>query len=311
MEFAGGKKRLAALAAVLCAAGCSSGGGGDGGGSSTLSVSLMDAPVDDVTAVHVEITAIWLKSASGPAQQLPLANAPVKVNLLELTHENAAVLVEDTPIPAGDYEWLAMDVNADFDGVYDSYVTTLAGGQEEVRVPSSRVRLVSGFSVAPNQAAELLFDWDMRTGLVDPPGQPGFLLKPAFRMLDVTELGALSGTIAMNTVVANGAQNGCAADDANPDVGNVVYVFAGADVQPDDVDGISADPVATIEAKPNAAGDYEYRTVLEPGDYTVAFTCQAANDDPEVDETPTAAPIVFLTPVNRTITADTVAVADF
>jgi hypothetical protein len=292
---------IAALAAATSLTACSGGGGSDPAPrSTTLSLSLMDAPVDGLTEVNVEIAAIWAKPTNGPAVQLPLAKTPFKTDLLKLTDQKAALLIDEAVVQPGTYEWLAMDVNASFDNVYDSYVVTAAGGQEEIRVPSGRVRLVSGFEVAENQAVRFLFDWDLRTGMVDPPGQPGYLLKPAFRMLDVSEYGVLQGTIPLTKV--QDAANACAADDADLDVGNVVYVFAGADVTPDDVDGTPPDPVATAEAAPNTAGDFTYRVALEPGSYTVAFTCQAGNDDPEMDETGTADEIEFLPAQNATIT---------
>ena len=65
-------------------------------------------------------------------------------------------------------------------------------------------------------------------------------------------------------------------------------------VTPDDVDGTD-DPVATIKATQNAAGDYVYRTLIDPGTYTVVFTCEAGNDDPEA-----ADEITFLNPVGTT-----------
>jgi hypothetical protein len=306
------RNRTATLAALgLLLAACS-GGGDSPGGESTLSVSLMDAPVDDVTAVNVQITAIWLKAPGGPAKQLPLKTTPVTVNLIGLTDQNAALLIDDEPIEAGSYEWLAMDVNADFDGVLDSYVMTSIGGQEELRVPSGRVRLVSGFEVGASQAVELLFDWDLRRGLVDPPGQPGFMLKPAFRVIDVKEFGVLRGTVAANTIVGAGDPNGCAADDSDLDVGNVVYVYAGSNVTPDDIDGVDPEPVATVPVAPNATGEYVYRTILKPGTYTIAFTCQAGNDDPETNESGTPTEIKFVAPATQTLTAaDAVLVVDF
>jgi hypothetical protein len=288
--------------AVAALAGCS-GGGGDGGGSasnggtapgtqsSTLSVSLMDAPVDGVTAVYVEITSMWIKpTGAGPAVQLPLENGPLTVNLLELTDENAAILIDDAVIEPGSYEWLAMDIAAT-PNTRDSYVLTNYGGEEEIDVehdlfvPSGRLRLVSGFEVPPNSAVQLLFDWDMRKGLVYPPGQGRYLLKPAFRMIDVTAYGVLEGTIAAATIGTeiNPETNACAADDEDLDVGNVVYVFEGSVGTEDlnDVDGSDDDPIATLEAERQTNGDYTYRTLIDPGTYTVVFTCQAGNDDPE------------------------------
>src|SRR4029077_14466017 len=144
---------LAVLGMLLAA--CS---GGSGGRSShrtaTLTVSVMDTPaaaVDNVTEVNVEINALWLKGAGSAAKQLTMSQTPMKVNLAELTTDkNAALLIDAQPIEPGDYEWLEMDVNADFDGKFDSYVTTTTGGQEELRVPPGRVRLVGGFTVEAN-----------------------------------------------------------------------------------------------------------------------------------------------------------------
>lgn len=286
---------LATMALAAC-----SGGGGDSPaptGPSKISISLMDAPVDGVTAVYVKITAMWIKPESGPAVQLPLTSTPMTVNLMALTDTNAAILIDEAVIEPGKYEWLAMDVAAERN-VRDSYVMTQTGGEEEIelRVPSNRVRLVSGFEVPPNQAVRLLFDWDMRKGLVYPPGQHQYMLKPAFRMLDVTAYGVLKGTIAAATVGTSldPATNNCASDDkVDLKVGNVVYVFEGS-VTPDDVDG-TGDPIATVAATPNATGDYVYRTLLEPGTYTVVFSCEAGNDDPETEDD-----ITFLNPVGST-----------
>ena len=247
--------------------GCGGGGGGSSGAqASSLSVSLMDAPVDGVTAVYVKITGMWIKPSNGAAVQLAMPNGPMTVNLMALTDKNAAILLDSVKIDPGSYEWIAMDVAAE-PNVRDSYVITSAGGEEEVendvRVPSGRFRLVGGFTIPVNQAVKLLFDWDMRQGLVYPPGQHRYFLKPAFRMLDVTAYGVLQGTIAATTVSTTG--NACAKDDANNlDVGNVVYVFSGTGVAADDVDG-TGDPIATVAATRNTAGDYVYRTLIAPG----------------------------------------------
>jgi len=259
-------------------------------GPASLSVSLIDGPVDDVSAVWVEISALWLKAADGgPAEELPLEGAPVQVNLLSLTPENAALLVDNATIEAGTYEWLAMDVNAKIDGVYDSYVET-PNGWKEIFVPSGRVRLVGGFDAAPNEAMQLIFDWDLRRGLVHPPGLGGpnvdsYILKPAFRVIDTAAFGRLSGSIAVDSVTL--MDNACDADEADLDVGNVIYIYAGHDVVPDDVDEeMDVEPLATVNTTlSDDSTAYEYSTLLPFGDYTVAFTCQAANDLADSNET--------------------------
>jgi hypothetical protein len=309
--------RLTSVAAMVTAiAGCS-GGSGDSQPQSRISVSLMDAAVDHVTEVNVEIAAMWIKPmGDGPAVQLPLTQAPISVDLLAHSDDNPAILVDEAVLAPGSYDWLAMDVNATFDNVFDSYVKTDTGGMEEIRVPSGRVRLVSGFEVAPNQAVKFLFDWGMRQGLVDAPGQPGYLLRPAFRMIDVTEFGALHGTIAGATVID--AVNGCNEDNMAADfaIGNTIYVFAGLDVEPDDIDGVDPEPTTTVDAiDTDNDGDYEYKTLLAPGDYTIAFTCQAGNDLPDTSETgdpdPTLDTVAFVSSVNQTISGEADAEVNF
>lgn len=297
-------RRCGAIVAAGALFGCSGGGGSGGsggGGQATLDVALMDAPVDGVAEVHVEIDALWLKPQGGPAIELPMTAPTKSLDLLALDEKNAALLVDDAPIEPGRYEWLAMDVNAEFDGNYtDSYVVRKDGGIEEIRVPSGRVRLVSGFEVGENEAVRLLFDWDLRKALVDPPGQPGYLLRPAFRVLDVSALGSLSGSVSSSLVTPTG----CAADGA--DVGNVVYVFEGAGVAPDDIDEADAEPIATANVTQDSSGQYGYHVVLAPGTYTVAFTCVAGNDDPETDDD-----LAFTTPQDVTVTAGGTATANF
>jgi hypothetical protein len=267
----------------------------------------MDAPVDDVAAVNLEITAIWLKAeGDDTAIQLPLSETPFITDLLELTNDAPALLVENALIEAGSYEWLRMDVNADIDQMTDdSHVVGTDQGIYELFVPSGRVQLVGGFEVGEAESVELLFDWDVRSGLVHPPGLGGrdesvYLLKPTIRVVGVLLNSTLRGTIAMSTVID--VANNCNADsevEMNFDEGNTVYLFAGHDIVPDDLDEeMDVTPLATFDATPNEAGDYTYSTSLDEGDYTVAFTCQARNDMPDADDT-----IQFL-PTTHNITVD-------
>ncbi len=266
-----------------------------------LSLSLMDAPVDDVAELWLRIHTIRVKEeGEGPALEFVLDPA-LDVDLLTLDEDNAALLLDEEPVAPGAYNWIELVVDADFDGVYDSYVMTHTGGMHEVRVPSGSVRLVSGFTVPANGHTRFLIDWDTRRGLVNPPGQPGYLLRPAFRIIDLTEYGVLSGTVTMSLV-----QDATCTNEPNLDLGNAVYVYEGFDVTPFDADGTEPDPVAIIDVKQDVNGDYVYSTLLSPGDYTVAFTCQASDDHPdEVDD------IEFVAPTNVEIVTDGEHVVDF
>lgn len=271
------RSSIVLLATII--AGC---GGSGGTSNSTVSISLMDRSVDGVTELYVTISEVWIKpTGSGPAIQLPMTTTPLTVNLLELNDTNASVLVDEAVVDAGSYNWLEMKIE-DTD-ISESYAMTTLGGMMpvDVDVPSNRIRLVSGFDVGPNQAARFLFDWDVRKGLTEAVGRQTYLLRPAFRMLDVDEYGAVSGTISADTISLDAT---CQAV-ADPAIGKVVYFFEG-DVVPDDVDGADAEPLTTVDAVLNVVtSNYDYRAVLMPGDeYTVAFTCLGDLDTDAISE---------------------------
>ena len=275
------RSKIGAVAALGVLAGCSSGGGDDGGGTGTISLAIMDAPVYDVSKVFVTFTGVSLKpQGSGPAIKIDFP-APVQVDLLSLTADNAETLLADHQVPAGQYTWLELHVSAKHDGQMDSYAVLQTGGVEEVEleVPSGSVRLVSGLTVTANQETSFLIDWNLHKGLNDPVGKPGLFLRPALRIIDMTQFGTLTGTVAMPLVTA-----GACANDLNLDIGNSVYIYEGAGVTPDDFDADAPEPVATTAVTQRQTGEYGYETLLSPGTYTVAFTCQAKNDLPDTSE---------------------------
>lgn len=308
-----GLTALAALGLTAC-----SGGSSDSAGSSTdtgtLTVGLMDTPVRDVDAVWVCVTQINVKPQQGTALEFALPDADEasgpcdgeQFDLLSLRSvASAELLINGEEVPAGAYNWIELELDAaspgqgqtDSDGPYDSYVM-VGDAQYDLIMPSGSVRLVSGFSVTAGQHTRFTIDWDVQQGLsgiVAPPGQDGYMLRPAFRIVDETVFGTLNGTIATQFVTAEA--NSCNADDdgaegeLNYDVGNVVYLFARDPEDTDDSDDVDdtdenePNPYATVAVAPNAdMTAYVYETIVAPGEYTLAFTCQGDNDDPDTDD---------------------------
>lgn len=310
------------IAAAAGLAACSGGSSPDDSGtdSGSLSVSLMDAPVDNVAQVNLVITAISAKKVGdGPPMDLPLTETPFETDLLTLTDEDPALLVNGALMDPGEYEWLRMEVDAQLDQMIDdSHVINDNDEIKELFVPSGRVQLIGGFEIGAGESLEFMFDWDLRSGLVFPLGLGGpdndaYVLKPTIRVLGIRLFDTLSGTVRMSTVTdpANDCNDDTEEGVEDYDIGNVVYIYEGHDVTPDDIDeeGDVA-PYATVDAELNeAATDYEYSTVLPEGLYTVAFSCQAANDEPESNEIgnedPTLDTVSFLPPVNIEIDGET------
>ena len=268
--------RVATIAALGVFIGACSDGNDSNVGD--ISVSMMDRPVDGVVELNITVTEFWIKpQGSGPAFQLDMVDTPVTVNLRELTVDNPAIFVDRANIPAGTYNWLEMTV--DDTSATAAHAMTDDGMMKEVDidVPSDRVRLINDIDVGPNDSVRLLFDWDVRKGLTEAVGRDLYILKPVIRVLDVEEFGSVVGQIAGATVMA--AENECNADSDTAldySAGNVIYVFEGA-VEPGEIGVV--DPYTTVEAKDeDNDGDYEYRAALMPGTYTIAATCQGADD---------------------------------
>ncbi len=268
------------LALLAASTGCGGGGGGDGG-TGTLTLSVTDAPVDGASAVVVEFTGVELKPAGGERVVFDF-DSPRQIDLLALQGGASTPLLDGVEVPAGDYNWIRLAVNAELD-VLDSYVELGGGARISLFIPSGAetgLKLHSGFTVAQGGIADFTIDFDLRKSVHDPVGQPDFHLRPSLRLVDNLEVGSVSGTVSSELVTDAGCTNGI-----NHDMGNAVYIYAGAGATVDDV-GSANEPLASaiVSLDPDTQ-EYRYEIgFVAAGSYTVAFTCQAADDDPVTDD---------------------------
>lgn len=306
---------LAAISMLLILSGCGGGGGGGGGGnttaaeepvesSGTLTLLLTDAAVDTAIEVWVEFSGVEIKPQDGESFRIDF-EAPVKFDLLQLTGDNTATLLQDEAIPAGGYNWIRLDVNADEDGIFDSFVMTELGEMIELEVTSQNgLQLVSGFTVTAGGNVSFVIDWDLRKGLTIPKGvnKDSWKLRPALRITDLTAVGEVSGTITDALVSDDSCTNNLAED-----TGNAVYLFEGHDVTPEDIHAEETDPISTALVEQDENGLYRYAmSFLSPGDYTISFTCQSLDDEADVNDE-----IQFAESANVTIVADEETTHDF
>ena len=281
----------------LLASGLALGGCSDDRATGKLSLAITDAPVDGATAVVVQFTGVEVKPADGAARAFTF-DAPRQIDLLALTGTDSELLLDEVDVPAGRYNWVRLAVDADEDGVVDSYIDLDDGSRHELEVPSGAetgLKLNSGFVVSAGGSASFTVDFDLRKSVHEPmDAGDSFKLRPTLRIVDNAEVGAIAGTVDNTWVV-----DGCAP---------AVYVFSGAGATPDDVDGTPADPVSSAEPRLNAAtGHYDYAVgFLSPGAYTVSFTCDAAADDPAVDDT-----LQFTGTQDAAVVADQTTTVDF
>lgn len=269
--------------------------------SGSFSLALTDGPVDSANQVVVEFSGVSIKPAAGDVIEF-MFNEPLQIDLLQLQGTASEFIITEETVPAGDYEWIRLHVNAEHDSILDSFIELGDGSQLELRVPSGSetgLKLVQGFAVAADGHANFTIDFDLRKSITNPPGLPGALLKPALRLIDNLDVGSITGSIDANLVAQQCVDAGLSA--------GAVYIYAGSGAVPVDMHGEDDDPITTALVNYSEEAEYRYEIgFLVEGEYTLAYTCGSLEDDPEqVDE------LVFVGVADVTVVADQQAVLDF
>ena len=286
---------LIGMSLTGCGGGSSSGSGGRSGSSEGfLTLSITDAAIDEVTEVWVQFTAIELKPAGSPSFTISF-DSPVNINLLSLQGSLSQDFFNKAVVDSGVYNWVRLAVNAEADGTFDSYLVMKDGSQHELHIPSGSqtgLKINDSFVVDRNTESSMTIDFDLRKSIVMSSGE--YHLKPVLRLVENSKSGSITDGISSDLTV------GTDCSDDLPETGNAVYVFNGADAEVDDIDNQLPEPVTTALLTLNVAtGEYDYDIGFLPeGAYTVAFTCMADQDDPEVDDA-----IVFSQVSNVTVTS--------
>jgi hypothetical protein len=239
-----------------------------------MQLAVADAPVDGAQSVVVKFTGIELTGDSGGPVDITFAS-PKSIDLLKQSGTASAVLFNQ-PIPAGSYGQIRLMVMADGDPT-NSYVMLSDGTMHGLQVPSGSetgLKLVSGFTVPATGVVDYTIDFDLRQAITCPPGQsPACVLKPVERLVDNTMVGNIQG-VASNTLVPSGCTPG-------------FYLYNGTVTAPEDMNNTAPpsdtnQPLASRVPVADSQPPYYYQfTFLPPGTYTVAFTCQAAQDNPD------------------------------
>ncbi|WP_088330543.1 DUF4382 domain-containing protein [Lacimicrobium sp. SS2-24] len=252
--------------------------------STSFSLAVSDAPVDSALAVVVYFDQVEL-IGNGDPQTFDVRDEngdPRQIDLLTLTGESFETLVDGEQIPLGDYTQLRVVVT-------DASYIEMEEGTFELKVPSNELKL-DGFTAQANVTAAYTLEFDLRKSLVDPVGKAHIFLKPrGVRLVANSEVGTIEGAVADSLIL----DESCATK-TDPNKGNAVYLYQGADLEPASLGDDADAPADENEIAPYAiaevtldeeSAEYRYEAAyLAAGDYTLAFTCQALVDQPETDE---------------------------
>lgn len=273
------------LAALLVACGTDSSSSGDGddggsGGGPGLSLRLTDAAFDGAVRVDVTFVEVKLRKVSGGWVKIPV-NPAQTIELSQLQGTKTANLLLDVKVDAGDYNELRLIVDT---ATMANSIELAAGGVFNLKIPSggsSGLKIKGDFTVSSTRPTSLVVDVDLRQSIV--VAGPNFLMKPVLRLVKGDNFGHIRGLVNATTLTA------ATCSDPQPDTFNAVYVYAGHDVIPDDINQLSnanIDPVTTSKILwDTSISEYVYEAGFLPaGDYTIAFTCNSDLDDLEADD---------------------------
>ncbi|HVC37893.1 MAG TPA: DUF4382 domain-containing protein [Gammaproteobacteria bacterium] len=282
---------IARSAAVLCVllplASC----GGGGGNTSNLNIYVADAPIDQVNSVNISLSEVDVTGDTG-TQYFPFPAVTV-LNFYQLQGGLSAFLI-NLALPAGHYTSITLYFEA-APGTLESNITLIGNGNTyPLVIPAgapTKFTLPVNFIVFQNINASYTFDLDLRSSVLPDPSNPyQYILQPVLRAVNNTDIGSITGTVATSLV-----PSGCSP---------TVYVYSG-NVTPTDVN-INA-PAGTVQPISSALVGLNNTTAiynftvgwLPPGLYTVAFTCQANQDNPT-----TADNILFTPVITATVNAN-------
>lgn len=288
---------LSSLAVLL--GGCL--GGGSSGSSGKLTLSITDAPVDEAQHVYVQFSGLEIHGSSmnditlnfcadpGNANNTVVStiactkSKPMQIDLLNLSSGKSETLISGYTLDADHYQWVRLMV--DTANQLDSYIVLGDGSTHELTIPSGAetgLKLVRGFDVAAGGNMDFTIDFDLRKSVHTNNGS--YLLRPALRLVDNLQVGSVAGSVSPSLLT-----------NCN---GPAVYVYAGSDITPVDVNtNLNTNPITS--AAVNLTDNTYKAAFLEAGNYTVTFTCAAA-DDPAATNM-----LTFSGTSNVTVTANT------
>ena len=182
--------------AFIVAGGCGGGGGGYGGssgtygttsGTGTLQMSMTDAPACGFSHVYVTVDKIGVNQSataadSDPGWQDITVTPAQRIDLLTLTNGVLTTLGQ-TALPTGNYTQLRMVLAANGNAAPFANSVVLSGTTPEIALttPSAQqsgLKMNVNISIAANQMADFVIDFNACKSIVTAGNSGKYLLKP-------------------------------------------------------------------------------------------------------------------------------------
>ena len=233
-----------------------------------ITLSVTDAPVDEAVEVIVQFSRVAFERDDG-TREVVVLEAPRRIDLRTLSGGRSEALLAERSLAAGTYRAVEFTIDGNASSL-DSSVLLTDGARLPLFVPNASragLRVLADFEIVEQEHTKATVDFDLRRSLFIVDGTTAEL-RPQLRFVLDDRAGTVRGAVAPSLVAAA----------CSP----AVYVYTGADVEPDDVGGNGTQPVASaIVDAAQVTGEFNYAAgFLEAGAYTLALTCEADRDQP-------------------------------
>jgi hypothetical protein len=230
-----------------------------------------DAPADPgIAAVQVNLLGLEFRKDDGNSTTMEFRSGEL-VDLLDLQDLDPLRLFTDEQLPAGQYT----GVRLLFDSDEDDNVVTAGTADFPLLLAEGNFAEVD-FKVEDEERSEetLTLMLDLRQSLTFDDADDEYTLTPRLRAVATGDAARIEGNVTAICPLGTSLLTGGA-----------VYLFSGEDVEPDDLDGVDAEPFATTRVVDRGAGVLQYALRFVPaGTYTLALTCNGDDDELGVDD---------------------------
>lgn len=245
-----------------------------------LVVDLTDAPIDGASRVQLAVSSVELLGSDGDVTTIGSEHTDSFDMLDYRDGERLRLVGADGEL---DGSYIGLRVRFDDE---DAYLR-----KDDTSVP---IELLSAgeyadvdLSLNDSSSTSLIVDLDLRFSLIDQVDALGvYQMNPVIRVIDADSAGSIEGTIDADEIADTDCRSG-----RDLGTGVAVYLYEGAGVTPSDYYDDStvtnlAQPVGSADVAYADDGDawiYRFHYVA-PGSYTVAWTCEADDEQPREDD---------------------------
>ena len=261
----------------------------------TMSINITDAPLDEASHLFVRITGLELKPKNGKSLDFIFCNhhlieaheeclnrTTLELDLMTLTGKISQPLIDNRAIPAQQYNWIRLKLDDTNPGYIqltaegdNKYPLTIPGGAQTGLKVNTLLTLPEGHDL------RLTIDFDLRKS-VHKAGNGKYMLRPTLRLVDNSNIGHLNGTIDPLLLATKDCSPAIYLHQYTPAAASEIFDWPIADdIHPDNHELITT--TYPVYNKESGIDEYEIGFIPE-GNYFVAFTCSAINDDPAEDD---------------------------